>query len=77
MKRLSYKGIIFDDYATDSDGHYWSEICPQCVERNKDVITNELDDGGTAYSICSVFRCDNVAYYYFDFDDKFVNFEEE
>lgn len=70
--RISYKGIVFDDYGTDSDGHYWTEICPQCAEKYKNIITNELDDGGTAYGVCSVAGCNNAADYYFDCDDRFA-----
>lgn len=81
MKILNYKGIAFDDYALDENGHYWAEMCAKCAEKYRDNITNELDDGNTAYGICSIYGCSNkgenvTPHYYIDFDDNFISFEE-
>ena len=76
MKQLLYKGIVFDDWGTDSDGHRWTEICPQCIKKYQEIITNELDDSHNALGICSVLGCDNSADCYFDCNDEFVSLGE-
>lgn len=69
MKHLKYKRIVFDDWGKDIDNHYWAEMCQNCAEKYKDIISNELDDGNIALGICSVLGCSNPSKYYFDCDD--------
>ena len=82
MKKLHYKGIVFDDYEKTEDGEYWAEICHSCVGKYHNLIKDEIDDGGTARGCCSVFGCENsgdnenVLHFYIDFDGKFVNVEK-
>ena len=81
VKLLSYKGILFDDYAENEDGTFWAEMCHEHASKFADKIANELDDGGTARGICSVCGCcnsgdDEVLHYYIDFDPKHVEFQE-
>lgn len=79
MKILAYKGLRFDDYTKDDDGHYWAEICTECVRKHCNIIASEIDDGKTAMGACSVEGCKNTGedneHYYIDFDDNFVSFE--
>lgn len=80
MKLLKYKGILFDDWEEEPDGSIWAEICSECAEKYKDVLTNELDNGGTACGSCSVYECENTGedseslHYYIDFDITQVEF---
>ena len=86
MKILKYKGIVFDDWAEDQEEGkivgYWAEICQECVEKYKDLISDDIDDGGTARGCCSIKGCSNTGededrmHYYIDFKIEFVTFEE-
>lgn len=82
MKELVYKGIVFDDYAKNEDGTYWAEMCVECAEKYRDILTDELDDGGTARGCCSVKGCLNSGdaneklHFYIDFKPEFVSFRE-
>ncbi len=82
MKHLKYKGIIFDCYEQDEDGHYWSEICADCVEKYRDLIIDDIDDGGVACGACGVKGCDKVGdsneemHHYIDFKEEFIEFVE-
>lgn len=81
-KKINYKGIIFDDYSRDNDGHYWAEICQKCFEKYKGILACELDDGNVACGICSIQGClnsgasDNVSQYYVDFADDLITWED-
>lgn len=81
-KKINYKGIIFDDYSRDNDGHYWAEICQECFEKYRGILTSELDDGNIACGICSIQGCsnsgalDNVSQYYVDFADDLITWED-
>jgi len=83
VKLLKYKGIIFDDWAENEDGSIWAEMCAECAEQYKNILTNELDDGGTARGSCSVYGCNHTgednetAHYYVDFNMEYVEFIEE
>lgn len=71
---LKYRGILFDDYATDEHGT-WSSICKGCAEENKDIIeAKELDFD--ALSVCGVCGCsvsswedENAEVSYIDFEN--------
>lgn len=81
MKKLNYKGLVFDDFAQDDDGNIWAEICQNCVKKHRHLISDVIDDGGTASACCSVEGCFNNGYnsekhYYIDFNLKFVTFFE-
>lgn len=82
MQVLEYKGIIFDDFVRDKNGHYWAEICHKCAEKYGDLIQDEIDDGGTARGCCSVKGCyndgagDEIMHYYIDFKEEFIKFNE-
>lgn len=81
MKELVYKGIVFDDYTKNEDGTYWAEMCVECASKYGDIITDELDDGGTARCCCSVKGCynngdDEKLHFYIDFKPEFVSFRE-
>lgn len=81
-KYLNYKGIIFDDYSRDNDGHYWAEMCQECSKKYRANLENELDGGNTACGICSVHGCSNsgaldgVSHYYIDFVDDLITWED-
>lgn len=80
-KYLNYKGILFDDYSRDDNGHYWAEICQECFEKYRTIFENELDNGNTACGICSVCGCsnsgelDSVSHYYIDFIDHLITWK--
>lgn len=80
---LKYKGIAFDDYVYNEDGYCWAEMCQECAERFGALVSEELDDGGTACGCCSVKGCDRAGndfekkHYYIDFDIDYISFEEE
>lgn len=82
MKLLKYKGIIFDEFVENEDGHYWAEICVECVEKYYDLIIDDIDDGGTARGVCSVKGCWNsgdsceVMHYYIDFKPEYIEWVE-
>lgn len=73
---MVFKRIVFDDFVDDTKHYntYWVEMCPNCHRRYKGIIGNRADDGGTACSTCSVYGCNNEAYYYVDFDMNEVEF---
>lgn len=81
MKVINYKGIIFDDYEEDEYG-IWAEMCHECAEEHHNLVSKELDDGGTARGVCSVKGCfnsgesDEKMHYYIDFDPELVKYEE-
>jgi hypothetical protein len=84
-KLLSYKGILFDDWCDeiiDGERRIWAEMCEDHAKQYKDILTNELDDGGTARGTCSVYQCDksgdeiDISHYYIDFDVNLVKFIE-
>lgn len=81
-KLLSYKGIVFDDYVKDDDGHYWAEMCYDCLEKYKSALTSEIkDDGGCG--TCSVKGCTNncewngASNFYIDFNDELITWKAE
>lgn len=79
-KYLNYKGIIFDDYSKDDNGHYWAEMCQDCFKKYGAVLVDESDDA--ACGICSVKGCSNsgnsdgVSHYYIDFIDDLITWED-
>jgi len=71
---LRYKGIIFDDYATDEYGT-WSSICKSCAEKHKDILGDkELEfDALAGCGVCgcsiSSWEDENAEVSYIDFKD--------
>lgn len=68
-----YKGIIFDDVEVDEDGHYWSQICSDCIKKFN-ISKHLLDDHG--HGICGVKGCkseilndDEIETVYIDFPE--------
>ena len=66
---ISYKDLKFDDYTNDNASSVWTQVCKDCLEKNKDVFEERfLDDEGSG--ICGVLGCDNgddsVRYYSFE-----------
>ena len=68
-----FKGITFDDYTTDEDGHIWSQICEHCLRNHASKkISNYVDDHGGG--VCGVKGCNNtdedseINVYYIDFE---------
>lgn len=69
--------IIFDDFTNNTKeyGTFWTEMCPECYKKYKDIIGVRADDGGVACGTCSVEGCENEADYYVDFDQNEVQFD--
>lgn len=74
-KMLKYKGILFDDYATDEYGT-WSSMCKKCQEKYKNILSNKEIDNGSGGGVCGVCGCvesewenDDVEVEYIDFKD--------
>lgn len=81
MKKLVYKGIVFDDYAVDEYGNVWAEMCESCAKKFEHLVSAELDDGLAAMGYCSVEGCEvhgmmtNRPHYYIDFKNEYIEFE--
>ena len=77
---LKYKGILFDEFTTDADGHVWAEICESCAEKYKKKIKKEIDDGEVACGCCSVKGCShtgndsNKKHFYIDFASSQIRY---
>lgn len=76
---IEYKGIIFDDWQVDEETQgVWAEMCANCAEKYKDLISGELDDAG-AIGICSVDGCtvsgqeSDGPHYYIDFEPELIH----
>lgn len=81
---LKYKGLLFDEWEeeTDDDGnkYYWSEMCDKHGEQYKELLIDELSDGGMG--CCSLKDCDKIGadeddaevWYYVDFKTELVEF---
>ena len=72
MKKLVWKGIVFDDYTLDEYGHYWAEVSEESVI---DLKINRilLDEG--AMGICSIEGHEEEADYYIDFPINEITME--
>lgn len=79
---ISYKGIVFDDWTIDAGNHaIYGEMCEACAEKYKNVLSEELTDGGVG--ACSVKGCDEVgmdndydSHYYVDFKPELIQVHE-
>lgn len=75
---IEYKGVVFDDWTVDKEtGGIWGEMCQCCADKYKDVLSEELSDGGVG--ACSVKGCDvvgadsdNERHYYVDFKPELI-----
>lgn len=75
---IEYKGILFDNWTVDEEtGGIWGEMCQGCADKYKDVLSEDLSDGGVG--ACSVKGCDvvgadsdNERHYYVDFKPEFI-----
>lgn len=74
---IEYKGIVFDEWTADENG-IWGEMCQCCAEKYKELLGDELDDGG-GMGACSVKGCDVVGadtdyekHYYVDFKPELI-----
>lgn len=61
MENLKSK---FDDTVRDEDGHEWSQLCEECVDKLS-VSKAVLDGAGSG--LCGVKGCLNESDYYIDF----------
>ena len=44
---LEYKGILFDNWTVDEENKgIWAEMCQGCADKYKDLLADELSDGG-------------------------------
>lgn len=76
---IEYKGILFDCWTVDSEtGGVWGEMCEGCAQKYKDVLADELSDGGVGS--CSVRLCDvvgldsdNERHFYVDFQPELIH----
>lgn len=79
---IEYKGIIFDEWTIDEEtGGIYGEMCECCAEKYKDILSEELSDGGMG--ACSVKGCDVVgmdadtnSHYYVDFKPELIRVHE-
>lgn len=56
---IEYKGIVFDDWSLDEDtGDVIAQACGSCVNKYKDVLTDELSAG--EIGVCSIKGCENI-----------------
>lgn len=80
MIYISKKGslIVFDDYEDNTEDYnsYWVEMCPHCRNKYKHILGKRVDDGNSAWGVCSVKGCENDAEYYVDFGMNEVEFVE-
>lgn len=74
---IEYKGIVFDEWTADENG-IWGEMCQCCTEKYKELLSDELDDGG-GMGACSVKGCGVVGadtdyehHYYVDFKPELI-----
>ena len=80
---LRYKGIVFDDFNIDGDGHVWAELCNECAAKYGNILSKELDDGKTAPGVCGRKGCHHTdedtpySHYYVDFDPSKVVYLKE
>lgn len=78
MNYLTYRGIDFDEFVKDNNGYCWAEICEECAKKYRDLIGEDIDDGGTAQGYCSVMGClnrgirEDKKHYYIDFKPQFI-----
>ena len=56
---------LFDDVTTDDDGHNWSQICNDCVQKLS--IPDRILCTSPGSGICGVEGCSKEADYYIDF----------
>lgn len=72
MRKMMYKGIVFDNFVEDSDDDYswvWVTICDSCKKKYKALLSNKYDDSGSGEAACDVYGCNNTnAGTYIDFD---------
>jgi len=72
---IEYKGIVFNEWTADENG-IWGEMCQCCAEKYKDVLSDELSEGGAG--VCSVRGCDidvtavPEIQYYVDFKPELI-----
>jgi len=79
---IEYKGILFDEWTIDEEtGGIYGEMCECCAEKYKDILSEELSDGGMG--ACSVKGCDVVgmdadtnSHYYVDFKPELIRVHE-
>lgn len=72
------KKIIFDAYEKNTCGGFWTDICPSCIKKYKDILQDKLDEAGSGFSCCYVCGCsNNNAGTYVDFTKDEVTFVEE
>lgn len=78
MKRLLYKGIVFDDFVDETEeyGTFYVHICEPCYQKHKNKIGNRIDKG-SANGYCSVEGCQNEAEHYIDFVPNDIIIKEE
>jgi hypothetical protein len=71
---LKYKGTVFDDYVQDEDGHYWSQICPDCIAKYFSAPSTDfyIDDFGSG--VCGIEGCDNHFELYEEESTKYIDF---
>lgn len=74
---IEYKGIVFDNWTVDEEtGGVWGEMCQCCAEKYKDLLKDELEDGGCG--ACSVKGCDvvgdddDIEMFYVDFKPEII-----
>lgn len=73
---IEYKGVVFDEWTADENG-VWGEVCQCCAEKYKEVLSDELSEGGVG--ACSVKGCGVVGadtdyehHYYVDFKPELI-----
>lgn len=78
MKHMIYasskgKRIEFDDFVREYDD-VWTQICPDCLAKYKDVLGNRVHDCPSDEEYCGVRGCNGTAKYYVDFSQSEVKF---
>lgn len=77
---IEYKGVLFDEWTVDATGNMkgiWGEMCQCCAEQHKEVLSEELREGGVgACSVngCNIVGdlCDTEEHYYIDFKPELI-----
>lgn len=80
---IEYKGILFDNWTIDQEtAGIYGEMCEDCAEKYKDILSDELDDG-SAIGACSVKGCSVIGaengdakHYYIDFNPELIKVPE-
>lgn len=69
------KQVIFDCFEDCEDDAFWTEICPTCHRKYRNILGNRCDNSGSGVGSCGIKGCNNTnASLYVDFLKSEVDF---